>query len=268
MPNMPRRATTATDGSRSPPAGMAAPGNHAGRGAATTPRTLVIVAAGLCALGGLALPIDVPVARWIAERPLPGEVYRLLDISEAFAQGWGVAGILLAALVLDAGLWQAPAGAAPDRPRSTGIGRGWLTPRGTPAVARLLGMAVTGGLLADLVKLVVRRVRPRAVDLEAATGALATFGTSLVAIPDPGSADFRSFPSGHAAAAAGLAAALAQRYPRGRRLFVVFAVLAALQRVSSSAHYPSDVCFGAALGCVGAAVALRLVDRNGSERAG
>ncbi|NBV44480.1 MAG: phosphatase PAP2 family protein [Planctomycetia bacterium] len=58
--------------------------------------------------------------------------------------------------------------------------------------------------------------------------------------------------------AAGLAAALSHRYPRGAVLFVAFATLAALQRVSSSAHYPSDICFGAAVGCVGAALPLWL----------
>jgi membrane-associated phospholipid phosphatase len=36
----------------------------------------------------------------------------------------------------------------------------------------------------------------------------------------------------------------------------VFAVSAALQRVATSAHYPSDVCFGASLGFLGAALFL------------
>jgi membrane-associated phospholipid phosphatase len=54
----------------------------------------------------------------------------------------------------------------------------------------------------------------------------------------------------------GLCAALAWRYPRGRWLFLVFAVSAALQRVATSAHYPSDVCFGASLGFLGAALFL------------
>ena len=54
----------------------------------------------------------------------------------------------------------------------------------------------------------------------------------------------------------GLFAALAWRYPRGRWLFLVFAVSAALQRVATSAHYPSDICFGAALGMLGAAIFL------------
>lgn len=231
--------------------------------AAPTPRTLVVTALGLCVLGCVALPIDLVVARWVAGRPLPGEVNRLLGISEAFAQGWGVAGILLTALVLDTSLWQRSAVGGASPPRTSRWGTAWIT----PTIARLLGMAVTGGLLVDLVKLVIRRVRPRALDLRAATNALATFDTSLVGIPDPGSADLLSFPSGHAAAAAGLAAALAHRYPRGTWLFVGFATLAALQRVSSSAHYPSDIAFGAALGCIGAAATLWLESRLAHRRA-
>jgi undecaprenyl-diphosphatase len=60
----------------------------------------------------------------------------------------------------------------------------------------------------------------------------------------------QSFPSGHAATAAGLAVALAVLYPRGRWLFAVLAVLAALQRVEVQSHFPSDVLAGAALGCL------------------
>ncbi|MFM7292258.1 MAG: phosphatase PAP2 family protein, partial [Planctomycetia bacterium] len=54
----------------------------------------------------------------------------------------------------------------------------------------------------------------------------------------------------------GLAAALTWKYPRGTWLFVALAAAAAAQRVASSAHYPSDVLFGAAVGLVGAAVVL------------
>jgi hypothetical protein len=234
---------------------------------AATALSLVRLAVALCLLGCACLPIDLAVARWVAGRPLPGEVNRLLGISEAFAQGWGVAGILLVALTLDERLWHRPAGRQPggdtavDRPGRRIPAFAWTGLRPREACMRLVAMAVIGGLLVDVVKLVVRRVRPRAIDLQAATGAFATFDTTLVGIPHPGSADLLSFPSGHAAAAAGLAAALSHRYPRGTLLFIAFATLAALQRVSSSAHYPSDICFGAALGCVGAALPLWLERR-------
>ena len=54
----------------------------------------------------------------------------------------------------------------------------------------------------------------------------------------------------------GLAAALAWRYPRGAPLFIFLAAATALQRVVSSAHYPSDTTFGAAVGLVAAAACL------------
>ncbi|MCA9248355.1 MAG: phosphatase PAP2 family protein, partial [Planctomycetales bacterium] len=38
------------------------------------------------------------------------------------------------------------------------------------------------------------------------------------------------------------------RYPQGRWLFLAFAILAGCQRIAASAHYPSDVLAGAALG--------------------
>jgi membrane-associated phospholipid phosphatase len=54
--------------------------------------------------------------------------------------------------------------------------------------------------------------------------------------------------------AAGFATMLAWRYPHGTGVFATFAAPAGAQRVFASAHYPSDVCFGAALGLAGAAL--------------
>ena len=56
--------------------------------------------------------------------------------------------------------------------------------------------------------------------------------------------------------AAGLAAALAWKYPRGRWLFATLAMLGVMQRVATLAHYPSDALLGAALGVAGAALFL------------
>jgi undecaprenyl-diphosphatase len=67
-----------------------------------------------------------------------------------------------------------------------------------------------------------------------------------------------SFPSGHAAVAAGFAAAMGWKYPHARPFFAILAVCAAAQRVVTSAHYPSDVAFGAAIGLLGAAACLGL----------
>ena len=100
------------------------------------------------------------------------------------------------------------------------------------------------------------RVRPRAADLASVASPFATFGDDSLAVAAPHFADLMSFPSGHSAVAAGLAAALTWRYPHGAPLFAMLAAAAALQRVVTSAHYPSDVACGAAMGLIGAACCL------------
>jgi membrane-associated phospholipid phosphatase len=47
-----------------------------------------------------------------------------------------------------------------------------------------------------------------------------------------------------------LAIGLAGCYPHGRWLFGLFALLAALQRIECSAHFPSDTLAGAAVACL------------------
>ncbi len=196
----------------------------------------------MAALGGSAFAIDLPVARWFRAHDLPGDLGRLVDLSEVFAHGLGVAVILGVAVALDRNL-HPPVVA-------------WRT------IARMVVASYAGGLVVNVIKLIVTRVRPRAADLTDLTTPLATFGTAALAKPiavsDAAlkSSDLMSFPSGHAAAAAALATVLAWKYPHGLPVFGALAALAAAQRVVSSAHYPSDVAFGAAVGVAAAAVCL------------
>jgi membrane-associated phospholipid phosphatase len=239
-------------------------------------RRLLGFAAALACLGGLALSIDLPVARWFKDHRPPSELMRLLNFSEVFAHGTGVAVILLAATVLDRSLaapirrpqtWRAnnPDESRNRSPSGTGAtpkpSRGWqLDSLFRADVGRLVAAAYTGGLIVDVIKALVDRVRPRAADLVNAASALATFGeqatAGLVARGFSSHSDFNSFPSGHSATAAGLAAALAWKYPHGGMLFAVLAGLGATQRVATLAHYPSDVLLGLALGLLGAAMFL------------
>jgi membrane-associated phospholipid phosphatase len=216
-----------------------------------SPRALVTAAAVLACLGGVALAFDLPVAAWCKSGGVPKELLRFLNLSEVFAHSMGAATLLVTALVLDRGLAFPALGWPAIR---------WPTWQPTSAqerMARMIGATACGGLVVDLVKLCVSRARPRAIDLVSHASAVTTFGL----VPASGRhADAHSFPSGHAAVAFGLCAALAWRYPRGRWLFLCFAASAALQRVATSAHYPSDICFGAALGFGGAA--LFLADRR------
>lgn len=69
----------------------------------------------------------------------------------------------------------------------------------------------------------------------------------------------RSFPSGHAANAAGGAFALARLAPEGRVIFWALAVLVSVSRVYLGVHYPADVLAGWLLGL---AVAWFVVGRT------
>jgi membrane-associated phospholipid phosphatase len=217
---------------------LSEPSPHRGR----LQSRLIGAALALACLGGLALSIDLDVARWCKAGHIPKEIMRFLNFSEVVAHGIGVATLLLTAAVLDPSL-------GGRRPR-------WGHLPVSKDFVRMTVTAFAGGVLANVIKeTLFDRVRPRAADLTAAASAFATFGDSLAATITSHS-DANSFPSGHAATAAGFAAALSWKYPRGRWLFVALAMAAAAQRVASSAHYPSDVLFGAAVGLVCAAIVL------------
>jgi membrane-associated phospholipid phosphatase len=115
-----------------------------------------------------------------------------------------------------------------------------------------LATVAAAGLVADLLKMCVVRIRPRAFSL--AGNVWETFGHWLPL--NHVASDFESFPSGHTAAAVGLSAALIWLYPRGRWLFISFALLAGGQRLSSTSHFLSDVTWGAAVGTFAASLFL------------
>jgi membrane-associated phospholipid phosphatase len=176
---------------------------------------------GIALLGFAVLPLDVPIARWFHDKSCPREILRWLGFAETYSYGFGVACILFTVFALDPG-------------------RRFLLPR---AAATAFG----GGLLANVLKLlVVARTRPENFDFTQTVGA--TFGQWLPL--GIGGSGEQSFPSAHMATAFGLTGALIWLYPRGRWIFPIFAVLAGCQRMSSWAHFFSDVVWGAAAGCV------------------
>jgi membrane-associated phospholipid phosphatase len=162
---------------------------------------------------------------------VPDPLRKLLDLSEAFGHGIGVAIIVLAVLALDP-MWR----------------------RG---LARLLVCAYGAGLAADIVKVFVARTRPARAVLDGSVWE--TFVGRLPVAAASGFADalkssVESFPSAHTATAVGLAVALGFRYPPGRWLFPLLAALVALQRVAAGAHFLSDALAGAAIGAMWAAL--------------
>lgn len=198
----------------------------------------------LALAGGVLMPFaDLPVARWAATADLPSELRRLINMSEVFGFGLSVAVLVLCMIAIDRTWWQRADAATGGR-----------DPRWT--FARFLAATYAGGLIVNLIKIGVVRVRPRAADLAGLSSVLDTFTTDCLAHPPGSRSDLAGFPSGHAATAAGFAAALSWRYPHAAALFACLAVGASLQRVTSLAHYPSDVAFGAAIGLLAAALVL------------
>ena len=174
----------------------------------------------LLAASACALLIDVPLATVFAAKQLPEGLDRPLreglEICEAFGHGFGASLILVAVAVLD-----------PRQKRSLG----WM-------FAGSLG----AGLMANSVKLLIRRTRPRDFDWTG-TSVWDTFVRD-----DSGGGGMQSFPSSHTAVAVGLAVVLMTAYPRGRWFFVAMAIFVGMQRIVSSAHFPSDVFAGAVVG--------------------
>lgn len=192
-------------------------------------RRLIAGAAVLLATGALALCVDLPVSRWATTTTFPGFVRKLIEIGEIFGHGLGVLVLVAAAYHLD--------------PR-----RRWALPR-------LMLIAYGGGMAANLTKFLVVRLRPRGFDLASHD----VWNTFLAWSPPwARSSVNESFPSAHTATAAAFAVALICAYPQARRFLVIAAAMVGVQRVMSGAHFLSDVCCGAAVGCLTAGALLSL----------
>ena len=157
-----------------------------------------------------------------------------------------------------AGLWLLPAGLAalaaglaarrallPER-RLLWSGRAWRA-------FYLFAAVATAGLSADLVKLMVGRMRPRLL-----------FDQGLYGIhPFSGIWAWNSFPSGHSAAIWGAMTALLVLVPRYDLMWLALAVLVTASRVALTAHFLGDVLAGGWVGVVAALLVARLLRRKG-----
>ncbi len=188
-------------------------------------RRLYWLAALFLVAAAAALAVDVPLATFCQKVGVFAFVDDLLELAEVFGHGLGAACILLTAYMIDAG-----------RRRR---------------LARIVVSVVGAGLVADLLKLIVGRVRPRVLIVDRIGDSFIGWLPRFLQDPPPGGSvsGYESFPSGHAMVATALAIGFSTLYPRGRWLFAWFAVLAALQRVESLAHYLSDTLAGAAIAC-------------------
>lgn len=181
-------------------------------------KRLFLCAFALALAGVVALLVDLPVARFIANRDFPTLISKPIRLAEIFGHGWGV-------LIIAGALYS-------------------LDPAGRRFLPRILVAAIGAGMVSNAVKLLIARSRPRAFDLNSAI--LDSFGPWLPLMEL--NSDSQGVPSSHVAVAAALAVALTWLYPRGGFLFVALALLAALQRIYAEAHFASDVCWGATIG--------------------
>jgi membrane-associated phospholipid phosphatase len=112
----------------------------------------------------------------------------------------------------------------------------------------VLGCGAAAGFAAHVLKIVFGRVPPEALLVDA----------SYEFHFFDGGSGFDSFPSSHAAMAAGVAAAASALWPEYRVIFIVLAALVAASRFLIGAHYLSDALVGFAVG-LGTVVLVRMI---------
>ncbi len=172
--------------------------------------------------------VDMAVAGFFWETKLPRLIGELVENTEPFGHGLGVV-VILVTLAVCRPEWK----------------RVFLH-------AGLIVLAA--GLTTGVLKGVIGRVRPRDLDWSLASSVSDTFPAFLPFLS--GQPLHASLPSGHTTVTFALAVVLASLYPTGRWAFLCLACLTAAGRVMTSAHYPSDVCLGAAVGWTVAHIAL------------
>jgi undecaprenyl-diphosphatase len=176
--------------------------------------------------------VDVWVIREVQRLPL--RLVSLFDEASDFGKsGWFLVptGVLLIVIA---------ATAAPALPRMTRLVLAAISVR-LGFVFLAVGLP---GLLVTVVKRIVGRARPL-VDGSVDQFFYRPFGWNV---------DYASLPSGHATNAGAAAFALGALWPRARPFLWVYAAVIMASRVMLTAHHPSDVVAGVAVGAIGALV--------------
>ena len=117
----------------------------------------------------------------------------------------------------------------------------------TVRVGFLFAAIAVPGIVLNLIKHIFGRARP------GVGGSLDPYLFHPFSWP----AAYASLPSGHAATAFSVLVAFGTLWPRARTVLWVYALLIAVSRIVVTAHFPSDVLAGAAVGVVGALLVRR-----------
>ncbi len=185
-----------------------------------------LIALLLTVIGLAVLPYDFVLADPHLFESLPGDLTRVVGLSEIFSHGYGV-------MLVAVGIWL-------------------LADHQRRFIPRILTCAFWPAIGVLLMKFLIGRNRPiRYFDDQCnASFPASILDTWLGWMPnDRFNVIYasESFPSAHAATGWGLAIGLAWVFPKARWLFFGVALMGSIQRVTSFAHWPSDVCFGAAI---------------------
>ncbi len=127
----------------------------------------------------------------------------------------------------------------------------------TPFAAALTLTVIASGLVAELAKLPIRRLRPSA---DVGVFAMRAWNDK------PFDAGGLSMPSSDAAIAFGAAFLLTRVFPAAWPVWMFFALGCGFARVVERQHFPSDICGGALVGLLTAHVVWRFFERR-RERA-
>ena len=181
----------------------------------------------LTGLGIILLPYDFSFYGHQFEDSIPGDLTRVISLSEIFAHGFGVVLAAIAIWVL----------AAAHR----------------RSIPRVVICAIWPAISVHLLKLLFARRRPLTyLQADGNPKFPDSIDSTWLGFLSDERVNFptyaiQSFPSAHTATAWGLAIGLTWLFPRGRGLFFTLAFFASIQRITSMSHWPSDVCWGAAI---------------------
>ena len=181
----------------------------------------------LTGLGFILLPYDFSFYGHQFEDSIPGDLTRVISLSEIFAHGFGV---VLAAIAI------------------------WiLAASHRRSIPRVVICAIWPAISVHLLKLLFARRRPLSyLQADGNPKFPDSIDSTWLGFLSDERVNFptyaiQSFPSAHTATAWGLAIGLTWLFPRGRGLFFTLAFFASVQRITSMSHWPSDVCWGAAI---------------------
>ncbi len=205
-------------------------------GGGTAQRTLWLIG-GVLVFGALPMLADRYVYdHWFHKNLYDLDWARLLRLM-GFAPTWGIAALAI-------WLHERPASA------SRGARRAWY----------LVTATLAGGLLAEIMKLLLRRERPNVLagDYSFRPWSEHPFSTSGLA-----------WPSSHTMVAFAAATAMARLFPRTKWIWYTLAAGCGLTRLLAHAHFFSDVMLGGFMGwCVGWGVWLALEGKRNGEGVG